>query len=34
MRLIQVHQWQDGLYNGLLDSDMGELTINSILKNQ
>lgn len=32
MRLIQVHQWQDGLYNGLLDSDMGELTINSILK--
>lgn len=32
MRLIQVHQWQDGLYKGLLDSDMGEVTINSILK--
>lgn len=32
LRLIQVHQWQDGLYTGLLDSDMGEVTINSILK--
>jgi hypothetical protein len=31
LRLIQVHQWQDGLYDGLLDSDIGELTIRSIL---
>jgi len=29
MRLIQVHQWQDGLYDGLLDSDIGELTLKS-----
>ena len=31
LRLIQVHQWQDGLYEGLLDSDIGEVTIRSIL---
>ncbi|MEJ2594967.1 MAG: hypothetical protein P8100_07540 [bacterium] len=31
LRLIQVHQWQDGLYDGLLDSDIGEVTITSIL---
>lgn len=31
MRLIQVHQWQEGSYNGLLDSDIGEVTIRSIL---
>jgi hypothetical protein len=31
MRLIQVHQWQEGSYTGLLDSDIGEVTINSIL---
>ena len=31
LRLIQVHQWQEGLYDGLLDSDMGEVTINSIV---
>lgn len=31
LRLIQVHQWQDGLYQGLLDSDMGEDTIQSIV---
>ncbi len=31
LRLIQVHQWQDGLYEGLLDSDIGEVTIKSIL---
>ncbi len=31
LRLIQVHQWQDGLYEGLLDSDIGAVTINSIL---
>lgn len=31
LRLIQVHQWKDGLYEGLLDSDIGEVTIKSIL---
>jgi hypothetical protein len=31
LRLIQVHQWQEGLYEGLLDSDIGEVTIMSIL---
>jgi hypothetical protein len=31
LRLIQVHQWKDGLYEGLLDSDIGEVTIQSIL---
>ncbi len=31
MRLIQVHQWQEGSYTGLLDSDIGEVTLNSIL---
>lgn len=31
LRLIQVHQWQDGLYEGLLDSDIGELTLKSIM---
>lgn len=30
LRLIQVHQWHDGFYNGLLDSDIGEVTLNSI----
>ena len=30
LRLIQVHQWQEGLYEGLLDSDIGEVTLNSI----
>ena len=31
LRLIQVHQWQDGLYDGLLDSDIGEVTLKSIM---
>ncbi len=31
LRLIQVHQWQEGLYEGLLDSDIGEVTIKSII---
>lgn len=29
LRLIQVHQWQDGFYDGLLDSDIGGLTLQS-----
>lgn len=32
LRLIQVHQWQEGFYNGLLDSDMGELSLQSIIQ--
>jgi len=31
VRLIQIHQWQDGFYSGLLDSDMGDLTLKSFL---
>jgi len=31
VRLIQIHQWQDGFYNGLLDCDMGNLTLKSFL---
>ncbi|MCF8365609.1 MAG: hypothetical protein K9H16_07505 [Bacteroidales bacterium] len=31
LRLIQVHQWKDGFYSGLLDSDMGEVTLKSML---
>ncbi|TAJ12071.1 hypothetical protein DMA11_14395 [Marinilabiliaceae bacterium JC017] len=31
MRLIQIHQWQEGFYDGLLDSNMGELTLKSFL---
>lgn len=30
IRLIQLHQWTNGYYNGTLDSDLGELTFNSI----
>jgi hypothetical protein len=30
MRLVQVQQWEEGFYNGLLDSDIGEVTIQSI----
>ncbi len=30
LRLIQVHQWQDGFYGGLLDSDIGEVSLKSI----
>lgn len=32
IRIIQIHQWQDGFYNGLLDSDLGEISIQSILQ--
>lgn len=31
MRLVQLQQWEEGFYNGLLDSDIGEVTIRSIL---
>ena len=31
IRLIQVHQWQDGFYDGLLDSDIGELSLQSFI---
>ena len=31
LRLIQVHQWRDGFYSGLLDSDIGEVTLKSML---
>ncbi len=31
MRLIQVHQWMDGFYKGLLDSDIGEVSFNSLI---
>jgi len=31
IRLIQVHQWQDGFYQGLLDSDLGNISLNSII---
>jgi len=31
LRLIQIHQWQEGLYDGLLDSDIGEVTLSSII---
>lgn len=32
MRLMQIHQWQDGFYSGLLDSDMGDLTLSGFLQ--
>lgn len=32
MRLMQIHQWQDGFYNGLLDSDMGDLSLSGFLQ--
>jgi hypothetical protein len=31
MRLVQLQQWEEGFYNGLLDSDIGEVTIKSFL---
>ncbi|WP_205461857.1 hypothetical protein [Mangrovibacterium lignilyticum] len=31
VRLIQVHQWQEGFYNGLLDSDLGDLSLKSFV---
>ncbi|MDW7691751.1 hypothetical protein R9C00_16600 [Flammeovirgaceae bacterium SG7u.111] len=32
LRLIQVHQWQEGFYDGLLDSNMGDATVSSVLE--
>lgn len=32
MRLLQIHQWQDGFYSGLLDSDIGQVTLESFLQ--
>ncbi len=32
MRLLQIHQWQDGFYNGLLDSEMGDLSLAGFLQ--
>lgn len=32
IRIIQIHQWQDGFYDGLLDNDLGEISIQSILQ--
>lgn len=31
LRLIQVHQWKNGFYSGLLDDDMGPVTLQSTL---
>jgi hypothetical protein len=31
MRLLQIHQWQDGFYNGLLDSDIGDVSLKGFL---
>lgn len=31
IRLIQIHQWQEGFYNGLLDSDLGDLSLQSFI---
>lgn len=31
IRLIQVHQWQEGFYSGLLDSDLTDLGLQSFL---
>ena len=31
LRLIQVHQWQEGFYNGLLDGDLGEVSLQSLM---
>lgn len=30
IRLLQVHQWADGTYSGLLDGDLGEKTMDSL----
>ena len=32
LRLIQVHQWQDGFYDGVLDSKIGEVTLQGVLQ--
>jgi len=30
IRLLQLHQWINGYYNGMIDSDLGQVTFNSI----
>lgn len=30
VRIIQVHQWAEGIYDGLLDNDFGEVTFQSV----
>ena len=32
IRLIQIHQWMDGSYQGLLDSELGDVSFESILE--
>lgn len=32
VRLIQVHQWQEGFYDGILDSDLSDISLNSIIE--
>ena len=32
VRLIQVHQWQEGFYDGVLDSDLSDISLNSIIE--
>jgi hypothetical protein len=32
LRLIQLHQWMAGYYNGALDADFGELTLESLIE--
>ncbi len=32
VRLIQVHQWQEGFYDGILDSDLSDISLNSIVE--
>lgn len=32
LRLIQVHQWMAGSYNGVLDGDIGKITMESLLE--
>lgn len=31
MRLMQINLWQDGFYNGLLDGNIGEITLESLV---
>lgn len=31
LRIMQIHQWQEGFYDGLLDSNIGKVTIDSLL---
>ncbi len=32
LRLIQVHQWQDGFYDGVLDTKIGAVTLEGVLQ--